>query len=164
MSPTVVRLAILAYPRRWRRRYGSEVEQLTVLVLKRPYSRAKRMAIILGLVAHGFDERARRTETLRAKTALTSASALAVAMVTLAGGLASDSVFIPNVRLSGAVHLGAGVSLLRDQERSPAAPRLSRITVVVPKGPNPLVSVSAHSAVVVDTKSGQVISVTRAAR
>ncbi len=162
MSSFVVRLAILAYPRRWRRRYGGELEELTIAVLASPQASTRRLWIVLDLVINGLDERVRRTESTGFKTALTSMSALLAGMFALAGGLASDSVYTPNVQISPSIHLGAGVSLHNGQIGTATLSGSGGIVVIVPKRRNPQVWVSGvRSAVVINTKSGQVISVTR---
>lgn len=166
MRALVVRLAILSYPRRWRRRYGHEVEDLTIAVLNQPQPQTKRIRILLDLVFHGADERLRRADTPVAKTALTSTSAMVAGMFALASGLASDSVLAPNVQVAASIHLGAQVSLRHingPRPTSPIAP--GRIVVVVQNRGNARVSVTgAPSAVVINTESGRVVSVTRADR
>lgn len=164
MSPSVVRLAIFAYPRRWRRRYGLELEQLTVIVLGRPQTPAKRVQILLDLVMHGFDERVRRADGAGPKAILTSMSAVLAGMFALAGGLASDVVFVPNVQIAASIHLGAGVSLHHaGRVKRARHTGHAQISVVVPRSRNPQVSIRGRSAVVINTRSGRVVSVTRSA-
>ncbi len=164
MRVRVVRLAILAYPRRWRRRYGPELEQLTLNVLERPWqSEVRRLRIVLGLVTHGVDERFRRAESAKARATVTSISVLLAGMFVLGGGLAADAVWIPNVQISASIRLGAGVSVVRRDRTPPTGPASipGQVTVLVPRSSNPQVFVKGRSAVVINTKSGQVVSVKR---
>jgi hypothetical protein len=161
MHSSIVRFAILAYPKRWRRRYGTELERLTVSVLEEPHASARKLWIVFELVLRGIDERVRRTESRGIKAALTSSSALVVGMFALAGGLASDAVFVPNVQLSASVHFGSGVRLSSAARGNAGLGTMGAVGVFVPAGPDPQVSVGARSAVAINTKSGLVTSVTR---
>jgi hypothetical protein len=163
MRAPVVRLAILAYPRRWRRRYGPELEQLTIAVLSRPQTPARRVGIVLDLIINGADERLRRTESTRVKAAATSMSALLAGMFAFGGGLTADSLAASNVQLSPSVHLGAGVSLVRANQPAPAPGARTGVSVRVPKGRDPLIAIGGDAAVVINTKSGKVTSITRVA-
>jgi hypothetical protein len=164
MHRSIVRLAILAYPRRWRRRYGVELEQLTIFVLTEQQTLARTLWIVTDLVVRGIDERMRRTESRGTKAVLTSTSAVVAGMFALAGGLASDAVAVPNVALSALVHLGAGVTFSPVEHANPARGTAGTVAVFVPTGPDPQISVGARSAVAIDIKSGLVTSVTRAGR
>lgn len=165
MMRSVVRIAIFAFPRRWRRKYAVELQDLTVLVLCRTPRRRKRLGILLDVVVRGLDERVRRTESLGPKTALTSTSALIAGMFVLASAVASDSVLAPNVRLAASAHLGAGVSLHDATKHGTTfSDKPGQIDVVVNARQGSQVSVQGfRSEVVINTKSGQVVSVTRAA-
>jgi hypothetical protein len=164
MSPRIVRLAMLAYPRRWRCRYGAELEELTIAVLAPSQPLNRKLGVLVDLVSRGVDERVRRTESRGMKAVLTSGASLLAGMALLAGGLASDAVHVSNVQLSARVRLGPGVSLVRADRLGTSSTFASRgVAVIVSTGRNPQVSVGGGSAVVINTRSGLVTSVTRAA-
>ena len=159
MRPALVRLAILAYPGRWRERYGTELRDMTADVLADQQAALGELRVLLGLVVHGFDERLRVTESPGVRATLTTTSAILAGLV-IATAVASDSLIVPNVALSLSVRLAPGVVLEHGGKGRQQQP--GRIRVTVPKGPNPLISVSARSAVTIDPRSGQVLSVSRA--
>lgn len=158
MSPTLVRLAIHAYPGRWRQRYGAEIEQLTVAALTDRRTAVGRARILFGLVAHGFDERFRTTDATHIRAALTTTAALLATFV-IATGVGSDSLAVPNATLSTSVHLGTGVSVQHGDHPPGGRPGQHRVVVTVPKRPGFIIRVSRHSAVVINSKSGKVLSV-----
>jgi hypothetical protein len=158
MSLRLVRLAILAYPGHWRRRYGAEIENLTVAVLTDQQTSLGRGRILFGLVAHGFDERFRTTEATRVRATLTTTAAV-LATFAIASGVASDSLAVPNAALSTSVRFGVGVSVQNGGHPTGGRPGQRRVVVTVPKREGSLISVSRRSAVVINPKSGEVLSV-----
>lgn len=165
VAASMVGVAILAYPRRWRDRYGAELEQLTLMMLAEPQPLRRRLQVLLDLMFRGLDERARRTESRGAKALLTSAATLLAGMFLLAGGLASDAVYVPNVQLSATVHLGPGVAVVHPGGSGYVrATARTAVPVIVSGGRNPQVSIGAPASVVIDPRSGLITSITRAGR
>lgn len=164
MNPALVRLAILFYPRRWRHRYGTELEQLVLSVMIERRSLARRAHILLGLIFHGAGERCRALDSTRAKLTLTSAFAVLIGTFAIASGIAPDPLAAINTQLAATVHLGQGVTLKVGGNGSGETGQSSgRIRVLVPNGADPQVDVDGSgSSVVIDSASGHVLSVTRA--
>ncbi len=163
MDPALVRLAIRAYPKHWRHRYGAELEQLTLAVMTERRSPPRRARVLLGLIAHGAGERCRALESTRAKVTLTSAFAVLLGTFAIASGIAPDPLASTNAQLAASVRLGQGVTLQARGPSGDAGQGLGRVRVLVPKGADPQVSVGgASSSVVIDSASGQVLSVARA--
>lgn len=82
MTRRLIRLALHAYPARWRRRYGSELEQLSIDVLTSRPGTARRVRLIVVLVMCGVGKRAHslrraRRAVLAVATATIAASAVA---------------------------------------------------------------------------------------
>ncbi len=172
MNPALVRLAILVYPRHWRRRDGAELEQLVLAVMTERHSLPRRARILLDLIVHGVGERCRALESTRAKVVLTSAFAVLIGTFAVATGIAPDPLATTNTQLATTVRLGQGVTVQvggqggsagegqggsADQGRGQG-----RIRVVVPAGADPQVDVAGSgSSVVIDSTSGHILSVTR---
>jgi hypothetical protein len=99
MTARLIRMALHAFPAQWRRRYGAEVQQLSMDLLAQRPSPWRRVRVLFGLVACGIDERAHALSSIqRAALVATAAAALAatIALSTQRAGrspLASDRIY-----------------------------------------------------------------------
>ena len=112
-------------------------------------------------MGHGLLERVRTTEGTHPRVALTSVTALVASAVLMAGGMASDSRINPNSELSPALQIGAGVSVASPDQ---VASGRAAVVVKAPANDGQISITGAPSAVVVDPKTAQVLSVRRAPR
>jgi hypothetical protein len=162
MRPALVRFAILAYPSRWRRRYGAELEELTMSVLVDQRTVARQALTLSDLIGHGLGERVLSRGSTVSKTVLVSAAVLAAAMFAMVGGLASDGGRLPVSVLSPVAHIGTGVSVVSVPPHGARKP-LRGVVVELPRGQGGQISVAgAPSSVVIDPKRRQVLSVSAA--
>lgn len=162
MRSKLVRLALLAFPRRWRRRYGAELQDFTTEVLAGQQTLAGRALTITDLVGQGIGERLRSTEPLPVKTAITSTAAVVAAAIAMAGGIASDSM-TPIVRLAPNAHIDPGVSVEMGVVNSQSLRDHGPIAIHIPKGPYPkgdVQVVGRPSNTVINPKTMQIYSVT----
>jgi hypothetical protein len=161
MLAGAVRIALLAYPSGWRRRYGDELQELTIAVLADRRTFPGRLVVLSGVVGHGVAARMGAAESTRGRVAVTSISVL-MAIVVVAASIPSDELFVQNAALSPLVRLGSGVSVIPSGRTETVGPGRSRVIVQAPLGVNPQISVAgAPAAVVIDPKSVQVLSVGR---
>lgn len=65
MSTRLIRVAIYAFPGEWRRRYGSELEQMSIDLLTDRPGTAQHARVLLGLVSGGIRKRARTLRVTR---------------------------------------------------------------------------------------------------
>jgi hypothetical protein len=99
MTARLIRMALHAFPAQWRRRYGAEVQQLSMDLLAQRPSPWRGVRVLFGLVACGIDERAHALGSIqRAALVATAAAALAatIALSTQRAGrspLASDRIY-----------------------------------------------------------------------
>lgn len=162
MSLRLIRVALLTYPGRWRRRYGDELAALTLEVLDEPQSVRRRLRIIADLALRGLGERLRATESTARKATLTSTTAVVAAMFALVGAVASDSVPVRYATLPASARLGAGVSVkhTKSDAMTPAPP--GHVLILVPTRTSRQISITGHSRVVINPYTDQVLSITRA--
>jgi hypothetical protein len=159
LAGLVVRIALLAYPSGWRRRYGRELENLTIDILADRRTIPGRLVVLSGVVGHGMAARMRAAESARGRVAVTSVSLL-VATVVVATSIPSDELPVRYSTLSPLVRLGTGVSVVPPQRTKASGPGHPKIVVQVPQGANPQISVTgAPAAVVIDPKSSRVLSI-----
>lgn len=159
LAGLVVRIALLAYPSGWRRRYGRELEDLTIAILADQRTIPGRLIVLSGVFGHGVAARVRAAESARGRVTVTAISLL-VATVVVATGVPSDDLSLPNATLSPLVRLGTGVSVVSSQRSRAGRPGHPKIVVQVPRGADAQISIAgAPAAVVVDPKSLQVLSI-----
>ena len=84
MRHALIRIAIYAYPRWWKRRYGSEVEQLAIDALASD-SRARAVfRVVISLVWGGISKRVHRVKTLPGLAVISVSAAVLIAVLGLA--------------------------------------------------------------------------------
>jgi hypothetical protein len=98
MTERLIRLALHAFPARWRRRYGAEVEQLSMDLLVHRPGWWRRVSVLLGLVACGVGKRAHALSSIQ-RAALVATAAAVTATIALPtqhasrSPLASDRIY-----------------------------------------------------------------------
>jgi len=159
MLAGMVRVAVRAYPSGWRRRYGGELEQLTIAVMADRRTKVGWLGVLFDVVGHGVAARMHAAESARGRVAVTLVCAL-VATVVVATSIPSDQLSVQNATLAPLVRLGGGVSVASPEGAKAGGPGHPKIVVQVPAGTNPQISVAgAPAAVVIDPKSLQVLSI-----
>jgi len=161
MTPRLIRVAMLAYPWRWRRAHGEELADLTLCIWADQETFSEKLLTLSDLIGSGIGERVRGTERLHARTSLTSIAALAAVAIAMTGGITADSL-AKAVRLAPAVSIGPHVSISSTRPRHIPGPQSRSITVYRPSGGiNNLISVYGKPATVkVNPETMQVISIT----
>ena len=81
----LIRVAIHLYPPKWRRRYGDELEQLSIDLLNRRPSARRKARLFLDLITHGVETRAHAIRPAYRAGLVSFGAAAVVAAVMLSG-------------------------------------------------------------------------------
>jgi hypothetical protein len=83
ITPTLIRVAIRLYPPKWRRRYGAELEQLSIDLMNRRPGARRKARVCFDLITQGVDKRARTMRLTYCAGVLSFGAAAALAAVVL---------------------------------------------------------------------------------
>jgi hypothetical protein len=172
MNSRFVRVALLLYPSRWRRRYGDELEQL-LLDSAGPTSSRESVRLIVDVAVSGLAQRLQRYGTgarVIVVVCLCAASGVLVDVSTAArsGRPSVAPVQIGNVLLAPNVFLGRNVSVVPWHQEPTLGTRTNRHAIYVDVSDEELRSqpnlrvmafTGAPTAVVLDPRSDRVTAV-----
>jgi hypothetical protein len=160
MRRTFVRAAISVYPPGWRRRYGAELEQLVLDVSGGGASALEDARTVVSLAAAGVVEWLRRVGPKSRTAAFALAAGLAALLVnTVALSVGTQALAAGTwATLAPTAVIGPGIRVTHNPASAPG----NHVLVLLSPGGSNIVSVTgAPTHVVMNPKTGQVLSITK---